>query len=122
MVILTATSVSDATESAKAIISVPALVVNLSATSATLQLGASAPFSATVVNDGANGGVTWMVTCPQSACGSVSSGSTQSGGTAIYTVFGGCRRDRNYRLRSVAGETEKGSSFGKGLSSKAFRW
>jgi len=83
---LTATSVSDATKSQTAIITVPAVTISLSSTSANLQLGAQAPFSATVTNDGANAGVNWTVSCPQAACGSVSLAQTGSGAATTYTA------------------------------------
>jgi len=83
---LVATSVSDATKSNSVPITVPAVTINLSSSSATLQLGAQAPFSATVTNDGANAGVNWTVSCPQAACGSVSLAQSASGAATTYTA------------------------------------
>jgi len=83
---LTASSSTDPTKSQAAIITVPAVTLNLSSTSATLQLGAQAPFSATLTNDGANAGVKWTVSCPQAACGSVSLAQTASGAATTYTA------------------------------------
>src|SRR5271165_5009162 len=85
-VTLTATSASDPAKSANVVITVPAVTVNLSSISATVALGAQAPFSATVANDGANAGVNWTVSCPQAPCGSVSPGSTASGVATTYTA------------------------------------
>jgi YVTN family beta-propeller protein len=85
-VILTATSVSDPTKSAVATITVPAVTISLSSTSATLMVGARAQFSATVTNDGANAGVTWIVSCPQAPCGTVSLVQTASGTPTTYTA------------------------------------
>jgi hypothetical protein len=83
---VTAASASDPTATATVIVTVPAVAVNLSATSATLNLGATAPFSATVINDGTNAGVNWTVSCPQAACGSVSQAQTGSGAATTYTA------------------------------------
>lgn len=83
---LTAASVSDSTKSKDANVTVPAVTINLSSNSATLKLGAQAPFSATVMNDGANAGVNWTVTCPQTACGGVSLAQTASGAATTYTA------------------------------------
>lgn len=83
---LLATSVKDATKSASVIITIPAVTVTLSPTSATLQLGATSPFSATVANDGATAGVKWSVSCPQTDCGKVSQASTPSGQPTTYTA------------------------------------
>jgi hypothetical protein len=83
---LTATSAADPTKFQNAIIMVPAVTVSLSSTSANLQLGAHAPFSATVTNDGANAGVNWAVSCPQPSCGSVSPAQTPSGTATTYTA------------------------------------
>lgn len=85
-VTLSATSVKDVSKSASVMITVPAVTVTLSLTSVTLQLGATSPFSATVANDGANGGVNWTISCPQTDCGKVSRASTASGDVTTYTA------------------------------------
>jgi hypothetical protein len=86
MVSLTAASASDPTKSQPATITVAAVTITLSSTSVTLVLGAQAPFSATVANDGANAGVNWTVSCPQAACGSITLSQTRSGGSTTYTA------------------------------------
>jgi Putative Ig domain len=45
--------------------------------------GQTINFSATVINDKANMGVTWRVTCPASSCGSLSG---QTGTSAVYSA------------------------------------
>jgi hypothetical protein len=52
----------------------------------TLVVGTTASLTATVVNDGANGGVTWTVKCASTQCGSVSATSTGSGTATTYTA------------------------------------
>lgn len=85
-VTLTAASTSDPTKSQNATITVPAVTITLSSNSATVQLGAQAPFTATVTNDGASQGVTWTVSCQQAACGGVAPASTASGAPTSYTA------------------------------------
>ena len=48
--------------------------------------GTSKQFTATIVNDPANGGVTWTLSCSAAPCGTVSSTSTASGGPTTYTA------------------------------------
>jgi hypothetical protein len=83
---LIATSATDATKSGSVTITIPGVTLNLSATTATVQPGATASFSVTLANDGANKGVTWSVSCSQSACGSVSPTTTASGSATTYTA------------------------------------
>ncbi len=52
----------------------------------TLVVGTTASLTATVVNDGANAGVTWTVKCASTQCGSVSATSTGSGTATTYTA------------------------------------
>ena len=97
-VTITATSVADSTKSASSAITVPGpvttLTVAVTPATATVQPGASAPFTATVTNDPANAGVTWNLSCSPavsgepgaSACGNLSSMQTQSGIAATYTA------------------------------------
>lgn len=60
--------------------------VLLSPTSATVEAGTSANFTANVSNDPSNSGVSWSVTCPATPCGSVSASSTPSGVPTTYTA------------------------------------
>jgi hypothetical protein len=83
---LIATSASDSTKSATATITLPALMVSLSVTSVAMQTGTTASFSATVIDDGANKGVTWTVSCSAAPCGSISPAATASGAAATYAA------------------------------------
>jgi dienelactone hydrolase len=84
-VTLTATSVTDGTKAVSATVTIPpAIAVSVSPSTETLQVGGSAPFTATVTNDPANKGVTWTVSCSAVACGSVSPTATASGNAASY--------------------------------------
>lgn len=69
-VTLTATSVSDATKSVGATVSivVPAISVSISPASVSVVTGASQPFTATVSNDPSNAGVTWSLVQNGNAC------------------------------------------------------
>jgi probable HAF family extracellular repeat protein len=60
--------------------------VSLSQTTATVQAGATAQFTATVNNDSTGKGVTWSVTCSAPECGSVSPTATASGVATTYTA------------------------------------
>lgn len=64
----------------------PAINVSLSEATATVQAGATAQFTATVINDSAGKGVTWSVSCSASACGSIFPTATPSGTPTIYTA------------------------------------
>jgi dienelactone hydrolase len=64
----------------------PPITVLVTPASATVQAGATAQFTATVTNDGANKGVTWTVSCSTASCGSVSATSTASGVATIYSA------------------------------------
>jgi hypothetical protein len=83
---LTATSVADPTKSANVNITVSGVVVTVSPSSTTVEAGATAKFTATVVNDSAAKGVTWTVSCSAATCGSVSPISTASGAATTYTA------------------------------------
>ena len=90
-VMVTATSVTDSTKSASAIITItavsPAISVTLSPTPPTsLVAGTMASITAVVTNDSKNAGVTWSVTCGVSACGGFSPASTTSGTATTYTA------------------------------------
>jgi predicted dienelactone hydrolase len=64
----------------------PVISVSLSASTITVQAGATTQISATVTNDSANKGVTWTVTCPTAPCGTVSPATTASGVATTYTA------------------------------------
>lgn len=63
----------------------PPISVSLSSASATVEVGATAPFTATVTNDSANKGVNWTVTCSAPPCGAASPAHTPSGTAATFT-------------------------------------
>jgi YVTN family beta-propeller protein len=83
-VTVTAASAADTTKSASVTVNVPALTVSLTVTGVTVVAGNTAPFTATVTNDGANKGVTWTVSCSAAPCGSVSPAATVSGAATVY--------------------------------------
>lgn len=83
-VTVTAASAADTTKSASVTVNVPAVTVSLTATGVTVVAGSTAPFTATVTNDGANKGVTWTVSCSAAPCGSVSPAATVSGAASVY--------------------------------------
>ena len=86
-VTLTATSVADTTKTSSVTITVPsAITVSVTPNSATVQVGASSPFTAIVTGDSANKGVTWTISCSATACGSVSPAATASRTAATYTA------------------------------------
>ncbi len=88
---LIATAVADGKASASAAITITALPVihiNVSPESATIALGDTARFSAEVVDDPIDQGVTWSIAgCPTGLdCGSISPASTPSYEPAYYTA------------------------------------
>jgi dienelactone hydrolase len=85
-VTITSTSAADPTKNASATVTVPSVAVTIAPDSATLDADATAPFTATLINDVGNKGVTWTVTCSTSPCGTVSPTSTASGSPATYTA------------------------------------
>jgi hypothetical protein len=89
-VTLTATSVTDSTQSASATmtISTPSapITVTLNTPPGSLAASASAALTATVANDSANAGVTWSVTCGSAQCGSFNPTTTPSGTATTYTA------------------------------------
>jgi probable HAF family extracellular repeat protein len=85
-VTLTATSVTLASASASANITFTGVTASVSPGSASLEVGASKQFTATVTNDPTNSGVTWGVSCPTTLCGTVSPTTTASGSPATYTA------------------------------------
>jgi hypothetical protein len=50
-----------------------------------LEVGLSAPLSASTVND-SGGGIVWTISCDQPNCGTLSSATSPSGGTIVYTA------------------------------------
>lgn len=93
-VTLTATSVSDATASGIAAITVtPPISVSVTPPVASAPAGSNVrfPFTATVSNDGNNGGVAWSLTTPGAACtsaicGTLSAAASASGTAITYTA------------------------------------
>ncbi len=84
---VTAASASDKTKSQTVPITVyPPIAVSVSPTTDAIPTGATATFSATLTNDGANKGVTWTATCNATSCGSFSPASSLSGNTTTYTA------------------------------------
>jgi hypothetical protein len=87
-VTITATSVSDATKSANAritMIAAPLSVAISSAPPASMQPNSTTGITATVSNDAANKGVTWSCV-PSGSCGSFSPAQTASGAATTYTA------------------------------------
>jgi hypothetical protein len=63
--------------------------VSVSPSSASVQVGQQANFTATVMNDSANKGVTWSLMgsgCAGATCGSIAPSSSASGATVVYTA------------------------------------
>lgn len=88
-VTVTATSVTDSTKSATATVSLyPPATVTVSPTSATIAVGSRGSFTATVVNDPTNAGVSWSLTqggnACSPACGTVSPTTSASGVPVVY--------------------------------------
>jgi hypothetical protein len=91
MVTVTATSVTDSSVSASAVITVTApnsnITINLSGSATTVSTGGTITFTAAVSNDSANGGVTWTAACgTQGGCGSFSPTTTASNVATTYTA------------------------------------
>ena len=51
-----------------------------------IEIGLSAPLSASVVNDSSGGGIVWTLSCDQTNCGTLSSSTSASGDTIVYTA------------------------------------
>ncbi len=51
-----------------------------------LEINLSVPLSASVVNDTSSGGVVWSLSCDQANCGTLSSSTSASGDTIVYTA------------------------------------
>jgi hypothetical protein len=70
----------------------PPISVSLAPTSPAVQVGQSQPFTATVLNDSQNKGVTWSLSgagCSGTACGILSAASSASGVAITYTAPAG---------------------------------
>jgi hypothetical protein len=94
-VMLTATAVDDTTKSAKATITLTSglktsgISVVVAPSMASVAVGGTQTFAATLQNDSSNKGVNWSLSgssCTGSACGTVSPASTTSGGSVTYTA------------------------------------
>jgi dienelactone hydrolase len=85
-VTITATSVTNASASAFATVVIPGIAVLVAPSTATVEAGATAKFTATVTNDMANKGVIWTVSCSAATCGSVLPTATASGVATTYTA------------------------------------
>ena len=86
-----ATSVSDTTKSASAMVNISAPSTPISVAlnpmlPASLSGGASTNFSAVVTNDSANAGVKWTVSCGRAQCGGFNPVATPSGTATVYTA------------------------------------
>jgi len=64
----------------------PQVTLTISAPAKTIEPDATTQLAATVVNDPANRGVSWTVSCPTAPCGMVSPATTASGAVTIYTA------------------------------------
>ena len=64
----------------------PPISVSLSPTSVTVQPGQTTQFTASLLNDSANRGVTWTVTCSTAPCGTVFPAATGGGVPTTYTA------------------------------------
>jgi len=90
---LTATAVADGTKTAAATITITAAAggvsVTLSPSTATVPMGSTMMFTATVANDAGNKGVNWTLSgsgCSAATCGALSAPSTASGTPVTYTA------------------------------------
>lgn len=86
-----ATSVSDATKSAVAAVTIgpPIVAVSVTPSSASVALKSQQEFVATVLDDSTNAGVTWTLSgpdCSGDACGMLSAQNSQSGVANTYTA------------------------------------
>ena len=82
-----ATSIASPAASAAANFTVPGTQVSIDSQSTSdVQAGGTAQIVASVVNDPANKGVTWTVSCDTPPCGTVSPTATASGANTTYTA------------------------------------
>src|SRR4029077_14803675 len=66
---ITAASVTNSAATGSTTVTIMGITVTVAPTTATLQAGATAQFTATVTGDPANAGVTWTVSCNVVDCG-----------------------------------------------------
>jgi hypothetical protein len=89
-VTLSAAATTDPTQIGTAIVTVPAILVTLSSTTASVQINTQQQFSAAVSYDPSNEGVTWALTQNGSPCspncGTISPPSAPSGAPITYTA------------------------------------
>ena len=86
-VTVTATSIANSDAAASALITVPAIVVDVEPQNPTVIATMTQQFTVTVTNDPSNAGVTWTVACSATSCGTVSPTSTPtSSGSVTYTA------------------------------------
>jgi hypothetical protein len=91
VVTITATSLTDITKLVSATVTISAIAVSVSPAAANVAVSDTQSFTATVQNDAANQGVTWMVTgsgCSGVACGTIIPTSSASGAPVTYTAPG----------------------------------
>lgn len=86
-VVITATSISDPTKSASAMVTIAPIAVTVAPANASVAIRSSASLVATVAFDAAGNGVDWSqpVCGTPAACGSISPSHTASNAVAIYT-------------------------------------
>jgi len=87
-VTVTATSAASSSASSSATITVTPgdLTITVNPSPATVPVGTTAQFTATVANDPSNEGVTWTVSCGAPPCGTISPTATASGVATTYTA------------------------------------
>lgn len=90
-VTITATSVSNAAASASTTMTVPITATGLNVSvvligSAIVPAGTTTQLTATVTNDSAGKGVTWMLNCDAANCGSISPITSSSGAAVTYAA------------------------------------
>ena len=110
-VTIVATPVSDPNQAAGLTITVPAITVALTPSSAIIPVDATAamnatPFTATVSNDSSSQDVTWALTqnsvdC-STACGTISPGTTASGHAATYAAPATVPNDANVTVTATS--------------------
>jgi predicted dienelactone hydrolase len=86
VVTVTATSESDVAATASTLVTVTAMQVSIATDSLEVNAGASAAFTATVINDSTNQGVNWALACNTAPCGEISPATTPSGAATTYTA------------------------------------
>jgi predicted dienelactone hydrolase len=85
-VTVTAASLADALITSSVPVDVSGVNISINPQSATVNIGTTSQFAATVNNDPTNQGVTWSVSCSPTPCGSVSPTTTLNGVATTYTA------------------------------------